>query len=452
MHVDDFGAGFRWGVASAAWQIEGAWDADGKSPSVWDHADHHRRVRGGPAGEVAIDAYHRFADDLALIAGLGFGANRFSLAWTRILPDGAGKPNAAGIDFYDRVIDACLERGLEPWVTLYHWDLPLSLHRQGGWADRRSIDWFAEYSATCARAFGDRVRHWLVCNEPNMHALQILGGIFDRPGVHLRRFFASVHHLNLAIAESGRVLRDELGAGHRIGTTHQVIPFHPFDGGGAVRGPGVRAFEALCNGMFLDPLGGRGYPFDASWLLRRYLQPVVRDGDLEQATHRFDLLGVQYYQPVTVVPAPIPGLWGVPSTRQPKGSPPVRTALGWGVNPAGLTEALRRCAAHPVADRLVVTENGAAFDDVLVDGRVHDDLRTWYYRTHLEAVLEAKRDGVPVDGYFCWSYADNIEWALGAKPRFGLLYVDYDDDLRRYPKDSARWFSRFIAGEPDGGA
>lgn len=452
MRATDFGEDFTWGVASAAWQIEGAWDADGKSPSLWDHADHHRRVKGGPLGEVAIDAYHRYPEDLDLIAGLGFCANRFSLAWTRVLPDGTGRPNPAGIAHYDRVIDACLERGLEPWVTLYHWDMPMALHRQGGWADRRSIEWFAEYSATCAEAFGDRVKHWLVFNEPNMHALQLLGGLFDRLGVHLRRFFTSVHHMNLAIAETGRRLHDALPEGHVIGTTHQTIPFHPFDGGGLLTRRGVAAYEALCNGMFLDPLGGLGYPFEASGLIRRYLEPAIAEGDMDRIAHRFDLLGIQYYQPPSIVPAPIPGLWGVPTARQPKGAPTQRSALGWPVNPAGLGQVLRRYADHPVADRLVITENGAAFDDRLEDGRVHDDLRTWYYRTHLAEVLAAKRDGVPVDGYFCWSYADNIEWALGKGPRFGLIYVDYDDDLRRYPKDSARWFSRLLAGEPDGGS
>lgn len=451
MRVADFGADFTWGVASAAWQIEGAWQEDGKSPSVWDHADHRGRVKGGPCGEVAIDAYHRYGEDLELIRSLGFGANRFSLSWPRILPDGTGRPNPAALAHYDRVIDRHLELGLEPWVTLFHWDLPLVLHRRGGWADRRSVDWLADYAAVCAEAFGDRVKHWLVFNEPNMHALQLLGGIFGRLGVHLRTFFTATHHMNLAIAESGRRLRDVLGADATIGTTHQCIPFQPFGGGGPLHRPAVRAYEAICNGMYLDPLGGRGYPFADSWLLRRYLEPVVRDGDLEAAEHRFDVLGVQYYQAPPLLPAPVPGLWGVPSPFTPRGYARVRTDMGWTVHPPGLGEVLRRYADHPVADRLVVTENGAAFPDALEpDGRVHDELRTWYYRTHLAEVLGARRDGVPVDGYFAWSYADNVEWAYGTRPRFGLVYVDYDDDLRRYPKDTARWFARFLAGAPDG--
>ena len=452
MHVDDFGADFTWGVASAAWQIEGAWDAEGKSPSVWDHAAHHRRVRGGPVSDVAIDFYHRFDEDLALTADLGFGATRLSLSWPRILPDGTGRPSAAGLAFYDRVVDAALARGLTPWLTLYHWDLPHVLHQRGGWADRRIVDWFGEYAQVCADALGDRVRHWMVFNEPNMHALQLLGGIFDRPGLHLRRGFRSIHHINLAIAEAARRLRAALPDEAVVGTTHQTMPFHPFAPRDRWMRRAVGAYEALCNGMFLDPLGGRGYPWEASGLLPRYLGPAVQDGDEARIAHRFDVLGVQYYYPPALRRAPLPGLWGVPRLRPPRSYPAVRTSLGWPVNPEGLGVVLRRLADHPVADRLVVTENGAAFPDEVVDGRVHDDLRTWYYRSHLAEVLAARQDGVPVDGYFCWSYADNIEWALGRGPRFGLVHVDYDDDLRRTPKDSARWFQRFLAGQADGGS
>jgi beta-glucosidase len=452
VRVDDFGPDFTWGAAAAAWQIEGASDIGGKSPSVWDWAAHHRRVRGGPVSDTAIDFYHRYPEDLALVAGLGFGAVRLSLSWPRVIPGGTGAPSPAGLAFYDRVVDTCLEVGLQPWLTLFHWDLPAVLHRRGGWSSRDVVGWFEDYAGVCAEALGDRVSSWMVCNEPNMHALQILGGVFDRPGVHLPRFFAAVHHLNLSIAAGGRRLREVLGPGARIGTTHQTVPFRPFAPRGRWAKAADKAYDALVNGMFLDPLGGRGYPMDASWLLRRYLPPVVRDGDLDAVTHRFDFLGVQYYQPPRLRRAPVPGLWAIPDLRPPRGAPRVRTAMGWPVEPAGLGEILHRLAGHPVADRLVVTENGAAFPDRLVDGRVHDDLRTWYYRNHLAEVAAAVGEGVPVDGYFCWSYADNVEWAFGTEPRFGLIYVDYDDDLRRYPKDSARWFARFLAGEPDGGS
>ncbi|MCC5951866.1 MAG: family 1 glycosylhydrolase [Acidimicrobiia bacterium] len=453
MQRDDFGKDFTWGVASAAWQIEGAWNAHGKSPSVWDHAGHRRRVRGGAkVGDRGIDFFHRYPEDIGLIAELGFAASRFSLSWPRIIPEGTGAPNPSGLAFYDRVIDTCLEHGIEPWLTLYHWDLPLCLHERGGWANRDVIDWFADYAAVCAEAFGDRVTHWMVCNEPNMHALQILVGIFDRFGLHLRRYFTSVHHLNMAIAEAGRTLSALLPADAKVGTTHQTAPMHPFHPTSPLRRAGHDALDALCNGMFLEPLGGRGYPFAASSLLRRYLAPAVRGDDLDALSHRFDFLGIQYYYPPHVVPAPVPGLWAVPSPVPPRSYPKVRTSLGWPVEPRGLSEVLRRYSGHPVADRLVVTENGAAFPDTVVDGRVHDDLRIWYYRSHLAEVLAAQREGVPVDGYFCWSYADNVEWALGRTPRFGLVHIDYDDDFRRTPKDSARWFARFLAGEPDGGS
>lgn len=450
MRVGDFGEGFTWGVASAAWQIEGAWDADGKTPSVWDHAGHRRRVRGGPLGDVAIDFAHRYRADIEIVRGLGFGAKRLSFAWPRIIPGGTGRPSPAGIAFYDRIIDACLEASIEPWFTLYHWDLPQRLHERGGWANRDVVGWFGEYADACAAAFGDRVRHWMVFNEPNIHALHLSSGIFDRFGLHLRRYFTAAHHMNLATAEGGRRLRDALPAGADVGTTHQVMPFRPWGRADPWQRRALRAYEAIVNGIFLDPLGGRGYPWGASGLADRHLRRVVRDGDEELATHRFDFLGIQYYWPPHLRRAPIPGLWGVPTAAPGRRGQQVRTALRWPVEPRGLGVALRRYAGHPVADRLVVTENGAAFEDrvetVSGERRVHDGLRTWFYASHLAEVLAARREGVPVDGYFCWSYADNIEWALGAGPRFGLVHVDYDDDLRRTPKDSARWFQRFLAG------
>ncbi|MBS1849235.1 MAG: family 1 glycosylhydrolase [Actinobacteria bacterium] len=452
MHRDDFGTDFTWGVASAAWQIEGAWDSHDKTPSIWDHAGHHRRVSGGAVGDDAIDFAHRFRDDLALVASLGFGAKRLSLSWPRLIPGGTGEVSSRGVEFYREVFESCRTNGLEPWVTLYHWDLPRSLHERGGWATRDAVEWFADYAESVASVLGDVVGRWMIANEPSMHALHHLLGVFDRTP-SLTRYVRVAHHQTLAIAEAARRMRKVLGEDAVIGTTHQALPIWIRNENTAWGSRASRAWDTAMNRMFLDPLGGLGYPWGEAPLIDRVLRTVVRDGDEDAATHRFDFLGVQYYQPQVVKRAPIPGLWAlpIPPLRPPKSFQPVTTAMGWVVEPSGLSDVLRRWAGHPVAERLVVTENGAAFrDELTVDAegnrRVHDALRTWYYRTHLAEVASAIADGVPVDGYFAWSYADNIEWMLGRKPRFGLVYVDYDNDLQRTPKDSALWFQRFLSG------
>lgn len=453
MHRDDFGPNFTWGVASAAWQIEGAWNEADKTPSIWDHAGHHHKVSGGAVGDVAIDFAHRYQDDLKLVSSLGFGAKRISLSWPRLVPSGTGKASEHGIAFYREVLQACRENGLEPWVTLYHWDLPQSLHVRGGWSSRDSVEWFGDYAQIAAEELGDLVSHWMIANEPSMHALHHLIGCFDHiPSV--TRYVRVGHHQNLAIAHAARRMRAALGPDATIGTTHQAMPVWINNEQTEWGKRAVRAYDAILNRMFLDPLGGLGYPWGDAPLVDKVLRKLVREGDEDAMTHRFDFLGVQYYQPQGIKRAPIPGIWGlpIPPHRPPAGFAPTKTALGWLVRPEGLGSVLRRWAGHPVADRLVVTENGAAFRDERVqdaDGtpRVHDSLRTWYYRTHLAEVARAIADGIPIDGYFAWSYADNIEWMLGRKPRFGLVYVDYEDDLRRIPKDSALWFQRLLSAE-----
>ena len=436
----DFGEDFTWGVASAAFQIEGAWDVDGKRPSVWDEACRNGRVRDGLVCLDAIDAFHRSDEDLDLIASLGVDANRFSINWPRVYGDGRGPWNEAGGAYYDRVIDGCLARGVEPWVTVHHWDLPLALQREGGWTRRGIVDDFAAFAEEVARRYGDRVKHWMVFNEPLSVVGHIAAGIHGRIGPHPMAALASLHHMNLACAEAGRRMHAVLGAEASIGTTNVFSLGAPFDATGSQRRM-QRAIEALTVDAFLDPAAGRGYPFDDSPFLRP-LRRYVRDGDLEAAAFDYDFMGVQYYGPFPTKKVPVLG--GIPVPRLDTAEADVRSTTKIPVEPRGLIELFRRYRDHPACKRFVVTECGFGMNDRMVDGRVRDDLRIWYTRNHLEVVREAVAEGLPVDGYFQWSYSDNIEWVFGRNGRYGLIFVDYEDDFRRTPKDSYRWYQQLL--------
>ncbi len=444
MQRSDFGDDFTWGVASASFQIEGAPSAGGKRPSIWDEMVRLGRV-AGEGGDQGIQFYDRYEDDLALIHELGFAANRISLSWPRLMGDGRDPWNAEGAAFYDRVIDRMLDLGLEPWVTVHHWDLPLALWKEGAWTRRGIVDDFAAFAERCAEHFGDRVKHWMVFNEPFSVVGSIVAGLHERRGPHPDKALRSVHHLNLACAEAGRRMRAVLGDDAQIGTTNVMSVVHPYEPTDERTARRKRALEALMVDIFIDPAGGLGYPFEATKLLAP-LKRHIRDGDLEAATFRYDFMGVQYYGPLVGL-RQIPLLGPTPLLSVPDGEVRIRSEVGVPLDPEGLLWTLRKYADHPSADRLVITEGGFGCQDRLVDGRVRDDIRIWSYRRHLEVVLAARAEGIPVDGYFAWSYADNIEWYVGRRPRFGLVYVDYDDDYRRIPKDSARWFQSLLTAD-----
>jgi beta-glucosidase len=432
--------GLTWGVATAAFQIEGSPTADGKGQSIWDTFSHTPgKIAEGATADVATDSYRRYRDDIALVRDLGFDAYRFSISWPRIQPDGGPRRNQAGIDHYRRVIEACLEAGVEPWVTLYHWDLPQALEDHGGWTSRDTAYRFADYAELMGQEYGDVVRHWMLFNEPlNTVISGYLVGNFAPGRQSLLAYFAALHHINLATGIGSRALRaaDPDGV---IGTTQYLTP--PVG-----RGPwplssvAERAADAVLNRAFLEPIIGRGYPWrDAQILLgvRRWM----RDTDEQDMVADLDFLGVQYYTRLQAPFLPIPGLWTVPMFG--RGGP--TTSTGWQIMPEGLGMVLDRVHAYGVFDRIVVTEGGASFEDRLVDGRVHDAQRIEYYQTHIGQVLAARERGVPVDGYFAWSLMDNFEWALGYGPRFGLVHVDYDSQQRTV-KDSGYWFADELGG------
>ncbi|HEY0453392.1 GH1 family beta-glucosidase, partial [Actinophytocola sp.] len=442
-----FPTGFVWGAATASFQIEGATTVDGRTDSIWD--EFCRRpgaVTNGDTGEPAADHYRRYADDVSLMSSLGLGAYRFSVAWPRVRPDG-GAENKAGLAFYDRLVDRLLEAGIAPWATLYHWDLPQALEEQGGWTSRDTAHRFAEYAESVLRRLGDRVAGWLTLNEPWCSAFAGYASGRHAPGVTSPpAAVAAVHHLLLGHGLAMERIR-AFAPSAPAGITLNLFPVQaasPADEDAA------RRVDGLQNRVFLDPVLRGSYPPDVVADLTPYGLPgLVREGDLSVIGAPIDLLGVNYYRALLVAAPvaadPAPSEWvGVEGVRfLPSGEP--RTDLGWEVQPAGLTELLVRLHEEYPRLPLYITENGAAYPDVVgEDGAVRDHDRIAFVDGHLRAAHAAIRRGVDLRGYFCWSLLDNFEWAEGYAKRFGLVHVDFETQ-RRTVKESARWYANVIA-------
>jgi beta-glucosidase len=453
--------GFVLGVATAAAQIEGAADEDGKGPSIWDtFARIPGAVLGGDTPDAACDHYHRWRSDLDLLGSLGADAYRFSISWPRWQPGGSGPTNAAGVAFYDALIDGLLERGIQPWATLYHWDLPRELEDAGGWAARDTAQRFAEYAASVGDVLGDRLAGIATLNEPWCSAfLGYAGGVHAPGAMDDARSIAAVHHLLLGHGLAVDALRARAPQA-QLGIVLNVYPVEPFTDAEADV-DAARRIDGIANRIFLDPLLRGAYPDDVVADLADVSDfSHVRDGDLEVISRPLDFLGENYYSPY-VVRGPSDDVdeasrragdhagGSTRTTRSPwpgardvvfadRGRP--RTEMGWEVEPAGLRRVLDRLAAYG-APALYVTENGAAYEDtVAADGAVHDDDRTAYVRDHLATAVQARADGLDVRGYFLWSFLDNFEWSWGYSRRFGVVRVDYETQ-QRTPKDSARWYA-----------
>ncbi|HEY0700177.1 MAG TPA: GH1 family beta-glucosidase [Micromonospora sp.] len=455
-----FGTDFVWGAATAAYQIEGAATEGGRGPSIWDTYSHTAgRTLNGDTGDVAADHYHRWAEDVDHLSRLGLSAYRFSISWPRVQPGGSGAFNQAGLDFYSRLVDRLLERGIRPVATMYHWDLPQELEDAGGWPVRDTAERFAEYAAGIVGALGDRVHTWTTFNEPWCTAyLGYASGVHAPGRTEPAAALAAVHHLNLAHGLAGRVVR-ELAPAAQLSVTLNLHVIRPETDSAADR-DAARRIDALANRAFLGPMLDGGYPADlladtagvTDW-------SFVRPGDETVANVPLDVLGVNYYS-TTLVRA-----WDGVSPRSDAdghgrsahsawvGAPDVdflpqpgpHTAMGWNIDPGGLTELLLRLHREHPGQPLMITENGAAFDDVVApDGAVHDPLRVDYLRRHIAAVADARDRGVDVRGYFVWSLLDNFEWGYGYDRRFGIIRVDYDT-LRRTWKESAHWYQHLVA-------
>jgi beta-glucosidase len=436
-----FPPAFIWGAATASYQIEGAWDDDGKGESIWDRFSHTPgKIRDGDTGDVACDHYHRWREDVALMEDVGLHAYRFSVSWPRLLPQGRGSVNRAGVDFYGRLVDALLEAEIVPFVTLYHWDLPQSLQDQGGWPARHTAEAFVEYADLLSRSLGDRVKHWITLNEPHVSAfVSYLEGRHAPGHANLDEALAAAHHLLLAHGWTVPVLRRNCHEAE-VGITLNLSPYVPASPSAADRAAAWQG-DGILNRWFLDPIAARGYPAD---IVQHYGQAMgfVQPDDLNAIAAPIDFLGVNYYARRLVRSTAIPEDENAPRTVFLNPHP---TDMGWEVYPEGLYDILARVHFDYRFPALYVTENGAAYPDQLDDrGQVEDVLRIQFLKEHFAAAARAIDTGVPLRGYFVWSLLDNFEWAHGYSKRFGLIYVDYPSQ-RRIPKASAQWYHQVIA-------
>ncbi|MGW2267466.1 GH1 family beta-glucosidase [Streptomyces koyangensis] len=432
-------ADFTWGVATAAYQIEGAVAEDGRAPSIWDTFSHTPgKVAGGDTGDVACDHYHRWPEDLALMKRLGVDSYRLSIAWPRVHPQGDGPVNEAGLAFYDRLVDALLEAGITPNVTLYHWDLPQALQDRGGWPARETAEHFAAYASTVAERLGDRVSRWATLNEPLCSAW--IGHLEGTMAPGLRDIDAAVkasYHLLLGHGLAAQAVR--AASPHaKIGIVNNLSTVHAASDSEADQAA-ARRMDGHTNRWWLDPVHGRGFPADMREVYGVDLPE--RPGDLDTIAQRLDWIGLNYYFPAVVADDPDAPHPHIRTVRR-EGVP--RTGMDWEIEAGGLEELLLRLTREYGAHSIHVTENGSAFPDTVApDGSVHDPERTAYLQDHLAACARAARAGAPVDGYYAWSLLDNFEWAYGYDKRFGLVHVDYPTQ-RRTMKTSGHAYARLI--------
>jgi len=434
---------FRWGCSTSAYQIEGAVDVDGRGASIWDKfCEKPGAIRDGASGAIACDHYNRWEQDLDLARDLGINSYRFSVAWSRIFPEGFGnKPNSKGLDFYSRLVDGLLSRGIEPWPTLYHWDLPQALQERGGWKSRDTVAAFTDYAHAVSHHLADRVKHWITHNEPWCTAfLGHYEGVHAPGEKDIGAALQVCHHVLLSHGMAIPAIKANASAA-KVGIALSLHPLIPAsdqlqDANATIRHDGLR------NRWFLDPLYGRGYPTEIMELFGKDA-PVIEEGDLSIIATSTDFLGVNYYFPETVEDAP--GL-GPVSTRVIERNNMERTDFGWEVSPEGMVTLLHRVAKEYEPSEIYITENGSTYDDIVTqDGRITDFERRSYLVRHLAALKRAMVGGVPVKGYFAWSLLDNFEWAEGYARRFGLIHVDYPSQQRRL-KLSGEWYRTFLRG------
>lgn len=429
-----FPDGFFWGAATAAYQIEGAYNEDGRGESIWDRfANTPGKVRNGDTGAIACDHYHRWEEDIRMMDSMGLNAYRFSIAWPRVLPEGQGQSNAKGLDFYSRLVDGLLEKGIEPFPTLYHWDLPIALHEAGGWVNRRIIDWFVEYADLMYRTLGDRIKYWSTLNEPNVFAYLGYNIGKHAPGIRdMSTYLQVAHHLLVAHGEAVNAGRARLPQA-KFGIVPAIAQNYP-----ATDSPEDQAVAEMMwkygAEQFLSPLFRGTYPSE-DMLPKGVRLPVILPGDMENISVPIDFLGLNHYF----------SNW---FTKGPNGEPQrvakdlPTTDRGWIIYPDGLRDMLLRVTKEYGQVPIYIMENGASYpDEVSSDGGVHDQERAAYFQGYLRALHEAIERGVNVKGYFAWSLMDNFEWEEGYASRFGIVHVDFATQKRTI-KDSGHFLAQ----------
>jgi len=437
----DFGHDFKWGVSTAAYQIEGAYNTEGKGPSVWDvFANKRGKIYLNQNANTSCDFYNTYAQDIALMSQLNIPNFRFSFSWSRLIPNGTGAINYKGVEFYNKVIDFCLDLEIEPWITLYHWDLPYELEKKGGWVNREIINWFSEYVQFCIKTFGDRVKHWIVLNEP-----MVFTGAGYFLGIHapgrkgVNNFLAAAHHAALCQAEGGRIIKS-FNPDCKVGSTFSCSYIEPFSLKEQDQLAATRV-DALLNRMFIEPLLGLGYPVKDLNLLQR-IERFVKNGDEAKLAFDMDFIGIQNYTREIVGWSYFtPFLWAKIIRADKRNVE--RTLMNWEVYPEGIYKMLHKFSKYKNIKELIVTESGAAFNDIIIDGEVHDEKRKLFLQQYIAQVLKAKQEGINVKGFFVWSLTDNFEWAEGYQPRFGLIYVDFSTQKRTI-KSSGYWYGNFL--------
>lgn len=451
-----FPVDFTWGTATASYQIEGAFDVDGRGASIWDtFSKTPGKVVNGDSGDIACDHYNRFEEDIALMKDLGVSAYRFSIAWSRLFPQGDSVREERGFIFYNRLIDSLIAAGIEPMVTLYHWDLPQALEDKGGWADRSIIDAFADYAAACAEAFGDRITTWITINEPwCVSWLGYSNGVHAPGKKDFTLAIAASHHTALAHAAAARAIRKASPAAV-VGLTVNMNNIHNESPHDQEVVDFVDLNDANLNRWWIDAFSTGRYPKNLVDAYGDRMNGLVHVGDQELLRVQTDFLGINYYCDGFVRsprPEDKPAIEGgfMPFPQRVDGSAPAHlsedlTAMGWVVTPAGLGELVKRVHRDwPQIPYIVITENGSSYDDTKIDGEVVDTKRTAYLEAHLQSLQRAINDGVPVRGYFAWSLLDNFEWAEGYAKRFGIVHVDYKT-FERTPKASFKKYKEIIA-------
>lgn len=455
--ADAFPPAFLWGAATSSYQVEGATREDGRGPSIWDQfSATPGAVYQGHTGDIAADHYHRMQDDVNLMAEMGLDAYRFSIAWPRILPEGTGKVNPAGLDFYDRLVDGLLAKGILPIVTLYHWDLPLALHERGGWLNRQTAYAFAEYAEVVAQRLGDRVEWWITQNEPWVAAFLGYGVGVHAPGLRdVHAACVAGHHLLLSHGLALPRLRALTKPTAQMGITLNLYPVYPADNRPETAQAVQRADDFL-NRWFLEPIFRGRYPQQIFTQLG-VAAPPGEAADLELMAAPVDFLGVNYYSRRVVrglLPGSAPSAWspsGYEEVTAIPGALYTQMGMGWEVYPQGLTELLVRLKEDYAPPAILITENGAAYEDHWDgDGHISDPQRLDYVRGHIEAMAQAIAEGVPLRGYMLWSLLDNFEWGEGYSKRFGVVYVDFATQ-RRILKESGRWYAAFVKAHRQGG-